>query len=165
MLWSRELELGIPVVDAQHKEFFRQAEIILDESIPVGIRIADALFFLDYFMKRHFPEEERLHVRSGYPKREEHRRHHRLFARIHANLKRQFERNGDDPAMLAEINKVVVGWLKGHIMILDKEFADFFKGAGTRTIEPPEGDGYFSRTVFQPGEQRGPADGGRRRAQ
>lgn len=142
-----KVKLGMPVLDAQHHEFFRQFDILADADNPH--RVKDTLLFLDYYIKRHFHEEERFQGRCGYPKAEEHRRHHRIFARTYAKLKRDYDRYGETPALLDEINKVMVGWLKGHIMILDKEFADFYNGVTARTRGAAEGYRHFSRTVFQ----------------
>ncbi len=147
MFWDPTLEIGVTEPDAQHREFFRQVSSLRDERNPD--RVADTFFFLDHFMKRHFREEEWLHYKSDFPKKEEHRRHHRMFARAYAVLKQRYDANGDTPALLEEMNKVVVGWLKGHIMILDKEFADFNNGEESRSGGVPDGCGHFARTVFK----------------
>ena len=122
--WSDALLCGIPAIDEQHKELFRQLDILRDrgnrERVPGILR-----FLADYVVK-HFKDEESLHIKSAYPGALEHRKLHEGFARIFMELKAKHDASADAPAVVMEINRVVYDWLKEHVMRNDKLFAKYY---------------------------------------
>jgi hemerythrin len=124
MLWSNTLETGIPKIDEQHKELFRQADILVDRN--QANRVESTLNFLKDYVNKHFSDEETYHRSTHYPKAEAHRKLHVEFT---AALKKQLEdynKSTNKPAMVLTINSIVINWLKEHIMRHDKEFATFY---------------------------------------
>ncbi|MDR1083424.1 MAG: hemerythrin family protein [Deltaproteobacteria bacterium] len=124
MLWSKSLETGIPKIDDQHKELFRQADILVDQS--KADRVESTLNFLKDYVNKHFADEEVYHRSSQYPKADDHKRLHVEFT---AALKKQFEefrKAANKSAMVLTINSIVINWLKEHIMRHDKEFAAYY---------------------------------------
>jgi hemerythrin len=125
MLWNNTLETGIPVIDEQHKELFRQVDILLDTSNKN--RVNETLDFLGKYVIKHFTAEEAMHARSAYPKAAEHKKMHVAFVSTYKNLHDEYTKSGMNLATLMKINNTVVNWLKDHIMREDKNFAAFFK--------------------------------------
>jgi hemerythrin len=137
MLWSAKLETGLPKIDEQHKELFRQAEILLDKT--KADRIPETIKFLGDYVVKHFIDEQGLHASVNYTKAGPHKELHNAFTARFGELKKKFENSGDNLKLevVMEINRVVVGWLKDHIMIHDREFADYYKRK--RGIQPVAG--------------------------
>jgi hemerythrin-like metal-binding protein len=126
MLWNKSLETGIPAIDDQHKELFRQVDILLDNSKQD--RVTQTLKFLGSYVKKHFSDEQVLHLKSKYPKAEAHRKMHTDFESAFVKMEKEYEADGaGKPQTLLKINKTVVDWLKSHIMIQDKDFAAYYK--------------------------------------
>jgi hemerythrin-like metal-binding protein len=126
MLWSKSLETGISLIDEQHKELFRQVDILLDQKNDN--RHKDALHFLDKYIVKHFSDEQKMHSDSKYPKAVQHKKFHDDYVIVFRKLKDKYLKEGATPANNMEINKTVVGWLKDHILVHDKEFAVYYKG-------------------------------------
>jgi hemerythrin len=126
MLWSKALESGIPIIDAQHQELFRQVDILIDGKN--ANRHKEVLDYLEQYIAKHFSDEQKMHAESKYPKAAEHKRYHDEYVKVFKRLKDKYIMEGPTPANNMEINKSVVGWLKDHIMVRDKEFAVYYKG-------------------------------------
>lgn len=126
MLWSKALESGIPNIDAQHQELFRQVDILIDGKN--ANRHKEVLDYLEQYIAKHFSDEQKMHAESKYPKAAEHKRYHDEYVKVFKQLKDKYIKEGPTPANNMEINKSVVGWLKDHIMVRDKEFAVYYKG-------------------------------------
>jgi hemerythrin len=126
MLWNKGLETGIPAIDDQHKELFRQVDILLDNSKQD--RVSQTLKFLGTYVKKHFGDEQVLHLGSKYPKAEAHRKMHTDFVNAYVQMEKEYESDSANKLQtLLKINKTVVDWLKNHIMIQDKDFATYYK--------------------------------------
>lgn len=127
MLWTKAMEGGIPIVDMQHKELFRQADELLsggDEK-----KVKETLLFLERYAVDHFATEERLQQHINYPRAAEHKRQHDDFTRDFLFLKAEFEQSGYSLVTQLKLNRKVVAWLKEHIMGADKEFAEYYTAA------------------------------------
>jgi len=124
-LWNETLETGMPAVDEQHKELFRQVEILF-ESNNVD-RVAQTLDFLAKYVEKHFNDEQQLHHKTQYPNAELHKKMHIDFASTYKTLKQDFDASGAKLQVLLKINKIISEWLRNHIMVHDKEFAVYYK--------------------------------------
>jgi len=127
MQWTEQLETGIPKIDEQHKELFRQTEILLDRS-KVG-RINETIKFLGDYVLKHFIDEQGLQASVHYPKAEAHQKYHAAFTDKIRELRKQVEEASDDIKfnLATEINQTVIRWLKDHIMVHDKDFAAYYR--------------------------------------
>ncbi len=122
--WSDNMLCGIPAIDEQHKELFRQVDILRDRGNKD--RIPNVLRFLADYVVKHFNDEESLHLRSRYPKAAQHRKVHEMFVQTFVELKAKFDASGGDLATAIELNKVVYDWLKQHVLKVDMEFAQYY---------------------------------------
>ena len=125
MLWSNSLETGITSIDEQHKELFRQVDVLFDRSNDD--RVPQTLKFLEEYTLKHFSDEQLFHQKSKYPKTEQHKKMHDEFVAVFKKLKEEYDNNGNDLPTLLKINKTVSEWLTSHIMVHDKEFAAYYK--------------------------------------
>jgi hemerythrin len=122
--WTDSMLCGIPAIDDQHKELFRQIDLLRDrgskDRVPAVLR-----FLADYVVK-HFNDEEGIHLRSKYPAATAHRKLHTDFVDTFVALKKKYENSGGEFAAVMEINKVVYDWLKEHVLKVDKVFAKYY---------------------------------------
>ncbi|MDR2527667.1 MAG: hemerythrin family protein [Synergistaceae bacterium] len=125
MLWNKSLELGIPAIDDQHKELFRQIDILFDRNN--ADRVPQTLKFLGEYVEKHFRDEQLIHIRARYPKAAPHRKLHADFVAAFKKLKEEYDKGSDKLPVLLKINKTAASWLKGHILVHDKEFAVYYK--------------------------------------
>ncbi|MDR1677749.1 MAG: hemerythrin family protein [Deltaproteobacteria bacterium] len=124
MIWTKSLETGVPKIDEQHKELFRQADNLVDKAQVA--RVETTLNFLRGYVAKHFSDEEILHRVSAYPKAEQHKKLHEEFSKAVRNLISQFQAATNKQPVVLQINSVVVAWLREHIMKHDKEFAVYY---------------------------------------
>jgi len=124
-LWNETLETGMPAIDEQHKELFRQVEILF-ESDNVD-RVTKTLDFLAKYVEKHFNDEQQLHQKTQYPKAELHKKMHLEFTNTYKTLKQDYDSSGAKLQVMLKINKIASEWLRNHIMVHDKEFAAYYK--------------------------------------
>ncbi|MDR2353927.1 MAG: hemerythrin family protein [Deltaproteobacteria bacterium] len=124
MNWNKSLETGVPKIDAQHKELFVQADKLLDRT--QAARVPETLEFLKTYVANHFAAEEALQKVTAYPKADFHRKLHVDFTATFKKLYEEYKASGEKLMVVLNINKLVIDWLKDHIMIHDKEFANYY---------------------------------------
>ena len=126
----RSLEIGIPAVDAEHREqLLRMARLkhaILGGGDPQTI--ADDLESLTDYIDAHFTSEQILMREEGYPDFEAHLREHDAAIDLLRHLESRI-RSGDASAS-AEILSALKGWLVSHIDRADRALAAFLQERG-----------------------------------
>jgi hemerythrin len=130
MIWTSSLETGISKIDEQHKELFRQIDILMDRGNDG--RINDTIKFLGEYVVRHFNDEQAMHLASKYPKAAEHKKMHADFIAAYTRMKQEYTQAAGPEKLpvILKINKTVMDWLKNHILVHDKEFATYYKAQG-----------------------------------
>ena len=124
MLWTKSMEGGIPNIDAQHQELFRQVDQLLNSERQE--RVLETIRFLENYVVSHFATEEVLHRKIGYPQAALHHQQHVDFTNTFLALKREYEQSGYNLVTLLKINRVAVAWLKDHVMGADMDFAQYY---------------------------------------
>ena len=125
MLWTKSLETGVAKIDEQHKELFRQADILVDRN--QANRVEATLDFLKGYVAKHFADEELLQRLNSYPKAAAHRQLHVDFTKTFKELYDKYKAApGNKLLVTMDINRIVIGWLRDHIMVHDKEFAVYY---------------------------------------
>lgn len=129
MLWNESLETGNEIVDSQHREVFRLVQEVLDADVfgNQTEKIESAMSFLSAYAVRHFASEEALMLESQYPGYETHRALHDGFIKDVVAFVTRFKSEGDTVMVSDTINNFVVTWLQEHIMVSDKEMAEYYK--------------------------------------
>lgn len=121
LVWTDELEIGIGVIDGQHRRIVDYINQLYDSSDcsdrqTVARVIAD---LVDYTYS-HFAFEETLMEEAGYEFLSVHQQTHRAFSNRLGVLKQQFDEGGDVTATLSALLKI---WLVEHIMHDDQSYA------------------------------------------
>ena len=125
MLWNDAFRCDIPHIDAQHKGLFDHIDLLGTMHGDLS-RIPATVEFLEQYTAEHFADEESLHQQTRYPRALEHRRQHQSFLEHIKKLRADYEASGHSLAALMEMNRVLVAWLKEHILQSDKQFVTFF---------------------------------------
>lgn len=129
MIWNKKYEIGIPVIDAQHKRLFAMVEELTD-ALQKGIRgkdITKMLAALDQYKTRHFQLEEKHMQESNYPGLAEQQRAHQYFNRRFAQFKDQLSEKGLGPEIVREMKQELQDWLTDHVTGLDLEFGEYHR--------------------------------------
>ncbi len=125
--WSDVLNIGLPILDEQHKQLFAIADDLLS-AIARGegeAVLKDIFDRLKSYTKYHFKEEEEYMRRIGYPKAEEHAAEHVLLMMRVNTLWRLIE-NGEIISPKG-VSLFVSDWIVEHIMDKDGQIGQFAK--------------------------------------
>lgn len=114
--WSSVIEVGIPEIDAQHRQLFDLAATFFGQGDE--IRIMKSLAILCDYAKVHLREEEAMLVAIGYPDIEAHRGAHGEFRRMLRALL-QDARNLTLDQIANRVDHLINGWFFNHVMHVD----------------------------------------------
>ncbi len=122
-VWSDQLNIGIDVIDQQHRrivEYINQ----LDDARSNGMSREEAAWLLndlvDYTIS-HFGFEESLQEEAGYPFLTSHKKVHELFTKRIAEFQARAERGED---VTKALNSLLVTWLFNHIKRDDNDYVE-----------------------------------------
>jgi hemerythrin len=127
--FTKEMEIGIPKIDAQHKELINR----MNQVEAMGLKsfskeeTQKTLDFLGEYVVKHFADEEVLQQQSSYPKYEEHKNMHKLFVADFVKLKEEFNRNGASAGFTFGLNRSIISWVINHIKYTDTEFGKYYQ--------------------------------------
>ncbi len=129
MRWSSDLEIGIKLIDEQHKTWFARAEQLFEAGKERRAKevIGELLEFLDQYTKKHFADEEQYMLSINYPGYEAQKKAHESFIERLAQLRRDYEESGGSVTVIINSNKFVIDWLIGHISRMDRKIADYVR--------------------------------------
>lgn len=127
--WTPEYAVGVPAIDRQHQELFRKIDALLEAcNRGEGKHVlGETLTFLEDYVKIHFESEEKAMIAQNYPEYQSHRGEHQKFVENFMGLKKEFETEGTGIRLVALTNRIVVNWLKDHILMTDTKLGAFIK--------------------------------------
>ena len=125
MKWSEDYTVGVDDLDRQHE---RLIELIneLDEVIQQGRHFRHCSPVLDGLIEYtmvHFSAEEAHMERVGYPGLEQHRGVHEQFIGDVVRLREEID--AGDRAAMDRLLVFLQGWLIGHIVGVDRQYASY----------------------------------------
>ncbi len=119
--WSAELEIGINVIDSQHRRIVDYINDLVDAGEQMSReKLAELINALVDYTYSHFAFEEALMEEAGYEFLSVHQRTHEAFIERLAKLHDRFK-TGED--ISAEIGGLLQAWLINHIMEDDQSYA------------------------------------------
>ncbi len=125
MEWLAEYDLGIKVIDDQHKrivDYINELEKAKDMGNS-GFTSFALNGLLDYTLT-HFQFEEKLQEKAGYPYLKAHKRIHAIFIKRIASFRERF--NGGEN-VTEELLDMLRTWLVGHIKGDDRDYRELFQ--------------------------------------
>lgn len=133
--WNDEFKLGLPAIDAEHKELLAVCNQFLDAvqaQVPVW-QLADILQAMIVGARAHFRAEEHMLDRHGYPALAAHKAEHdRLLVQAEA-LKIRYDDAGQEEEMsrlTTETATFLQTWLLDHIRANDRPYRPFLMNLG-----------------------------------
>ena len=128
--WNPKLSVGIPAIDAQHKELFERADGLVDamRGGKGAEEVKKLIAYLEQYVSTHFGAEERLLQAKKYPAFAQHKALHETFNREFKACKEQIEKGGSSAGLL-KLNSLIGTWLVQHIGQEDTKYAAFLGGA------------------------------------
>lgn len=138
MLWNKSYETGVPLMDTQHQELFRNLDILADKTQADSV--PQVLDFLGKYVNKHFRDEEHLHLSSAYPERAAHKQMHAAFIEDYKSLMDEYRKKPESQGLMTlRINRIATDWLKKHISGPDAQFAKYYHERNANIMQPPAG--------------------------
>ncbi len=129
--WNTSLEIGDPLIDAQHRGLFEQVNRFV-EAIGKSqdyAQLHTVIEFLDDYISRHFATEERCMAENNYPflqlQIDQHRRFSRYFEAFLNKIRNDLAMHRAFILFRAQI--LIIDWLINHTSKLDRHFGKFLK--------------------------------------
>jgi len=150
ILWSKELSVGIDVIDKQHTRIVDYVNELHDvinqppDAITRARIIAVVSDAIDY-TESHFGFEEAMMEDAGYPFLKAHKKVHELFVRKVLEYKRRLDA-GEDIAV--ELRETLKRWLINHIKNEDNDYSKWVIRSGAAAVADT---GEVSPTVREAG--------------
>ena len=129
MEWKEEYALGIPVIDAQHKQLFRLCAE-LDAVLKSGVKAEDIdalLVRIREYAARHFTMEEKYMAESNFPGVSEQKMAHQGFIASFQEVYDDFHTNGLSREIVEGIQRQLSGWVRKHVTGMDQQFGKYYK--------------------------------------
>jgi hemerythrin len=131
--WSPALSIGVPQVDAQHQELFKQVEGLIQAARQRDrSQIEPTLGFLGRYAFAHFRDEEALMAETGYPEADaaNHRDAHERFRAQLRELSAEFDERGATALVSLTLHNWVAEWLRRHVGGMDQTLGRWLRDHG-----------------------------------
>lgn len=125
---SKDMETGIPEIDAQHRELVERinAIILMGAKAFSKEETQKTIDFLEEYVIKHFSDEEALQVKCGYPFIETHKKLHKQYLFQFELTKKEFEEKGFSNSFAMNLNDSVTAWIVRHIKTSDADFGKYY---------------------------------------
>lgn len=127
--WSKNIETGNAMIDAQHKQWLEALNHLLNACAQGKGRdsIRETLLFLQNYTDRHFQDEESLQLQHQFPEYSVHKQYHETFKKVVADIMKEYDQSGPTVALVGKINTNLGGWFINHIQKEDIKVAAHIK--------------------------------------
>lgn len=122
--WQAGLEVGISIIDDQHRRLFELAATFQGDGDQ--IRVMKTLALLMDYIKTHLRDEEELMEACAYPRLAEHKRMHADFRQMLLSLLERAKRLSLDE-IAEDVKFMINGWFFKHIMVADQDYAPYVR--------------------------------------
>jgi hemerythrin len=121
--WGPHLEIGVPEIDAQHREVVEAAlDLVAALSMAQGDVADRILEVLAHHVLVHFETEERWMRQTRYPRVREHVAKHDLFIARLVALEKDHAAAGGSPVLALRLRNALA-WLEDHTEDEDRRLA------------------------------------------
>ena len=126
---SKDMEVGVVEIDAQHMELVNRLNALLsmEHNVDSKEESQKTLNMLEEYIIKHFSDEEELQRKNKYPEYESHKKLHQSFIDEFEKLKKEFEVNGHSLKFTMDLNNSLINWIVKHIKSADVELGKFLK--------------------------------------
>lgn len=141
--WTKDLETGIDVLDAQHHKYVDMVNHYFSKAAKVAevstntekvLDLAETLNFLRDYAKEHFSTEEAVMKEAEYMDYEPHKEEHLYFLKKVGDQYNKMKTNGYSPQLAAEVDYYAAEWFVSHIRSSDMKLVQFLEEKSTEDI-------------------------------
>lgn len=128
--WEKEYELGIEIIDEQHRELFRKIDH-LNISIYGGKgrdELRQLIKYLKTYIEEHFSYEENALTGTDYPDLEAHKKEHTRFIDYFKELDHEIKSRGADNFLAIKVEKDIRAWWEEHELKYDRIYVPYITG-------------------------------------
>lgn len=136
MIWKEKYNVGVPVIDQQHKELFERVTTFVetlrsqkDWSEKVD-QVNATLAFMKEYVVTHFADEEAYQKKIGYPGYDAHKKIHQDMVRYVGEVAAQYEQAGFVEQPMQQFAGKLLAWLINHVVAEDQKIADYDRARG-----------------------------------
>ena len=138
--WTKDLETGIEVLDAQHKKYFDLLSNYIAKATKVSKTstntekvsdLAETLDFLRDYAEEHFSTEETVMKEAAYMDYEQHREEHQYFLKHVEELYNEMKTKGYSLKLAVEVDYYTAEWFVAHIRSSDMKLVQFLEQKST----------------------------------
>lgn len=133
MVWKQRYELGVQLIDDQHRELFQRVEAFMNVlRSPVDwqqkVDLVNAtLEFMKGYVVTHFQDEEAYQKEIGYPEYDNHSRVHSDMVQYVLKVSQEYEMKGYDERLMQQFGGKLLAWLINHVAAEDMRIGEFAK--------------------------------------
>ena len=127
--WDKELEIGIELLDTQHKEFFINVnKFIIKARVEKNkMAVAEGIDFLINYLLYHFQTEEAFQVTSEYPEYLDHQADHKNISFQVQEITLKLKINEFSDEYIENFYTFLMNWVEQHILKMDLHFSVYYK--------------------------------------
>jgi hemerythrin len=145
LIWKKNLDTGIDVIDGQHKQIVDYINKLDDARVTKNrLVIAKVIEDTVDYTVSHFGFEEALIEDAGYEFTRPHKRVHELFIKRVSEYKQRFD-DGEDIA--DELHGLLSRWLFSHIQNDDAAYVPSVKASLSDIDRNQKKRGFFARSM------------------
>ncbi|NLL76312.1 MAG: hemerythrin family protein [Clostridiales bacterium] len=131
MIWKDKYELGVELIDDQHKELFRRVDAFVltlrssaswEEKVK---KINETLEFMNSYVVEHFRDEEGYQKKISYPGYEVHKKIHDDMVNYVLKVTEEYEKSGFNEQLMQQFGGKLLSWLINHVAAEDQKIADY----------------------------------------
>jgi hemerythrin len=152
--WTKDLETGIDVLDAQHHKYFDLLSNYFAKAAKVAktstttekvLDLAETLNFLRDYAKEHFSTEEAVMKEAAYMDYEPHKEEHLYFLKHVEDLYNEMKTNGYSLRLAVEVDYYIAEWFVAHIRSSDMKLVQFLD----KKSEDDQGLTVFLKKIYE----------------
>ena len=127
--FDKSMEVGVKLIDDQHQELISR----INAFVGLGVKsyspdeTRKMLDSLGSYIKKHFTDEEKLHMSINYPEATWHKGQHALYIKEFEALYKEYNDNGISVAFTLKMTNSIIGWIVKHIKSADVAFGKYHK--------------------------------------
>jgi len=127
--WHEGMATGNEEIDEQHKELLSHVGDLLKgaRASRGSEEIGKLMWFLKRYVRKHFRDEEKLQLESGFPGYQEHKTQHESFFLEVRRLESIHTEHGADTIMIVAAVQSMCDWLRTHFNRMDKIMVDYLR--------------------------------------
>ncbi len=133
MIWKDKYELGVPIVDAQHRELFRRVDVFIETLRSAASweekvqKVNETLEFMKGYVVEHFQDEEEYQQKIAYPDYEAHKKIHDDMVAYVLQVSAEYEASGYNEQLMQQFAGKLLAWLIHHVAAEDQRIATYAK--------------------------------------